>query len=99
MFWNQIRTGTLPAGIQALLYHYRYGKPADVVQVEKVEHHEDLSEMSADELAEQAVRLSAAIRAGEAIAVIEEREAEQARLASLAGQEAMKEPSPSGSTH
>ena len=44
--------GTLPAAIEVMLWHYRYGKPPDKIEIEVRE--EDLSKLSPEELAARA---------------------------------------------
>ena len=49
---SRARAGTLHAAVETMLWHYRYGKPTEHVEV--TTHTEDLSSLSAEELADRA---------------------------------------------
>lgn len=48
--------GTLPAALEVMLWHYRYGKPPDKIEVEVKD--EDLTRYSASELKARAEELA-----------------------------------------
>jgi len=54
----RIKNGTLPTAIEQLLYHYRYGKPAEHVEVSVTPNADVLSQMSNEELAARAEALA-----------------------------------------
>ena len=47
------QAGTLAPPVEAMLWHYAYGKPRDSVHVTVGEHQEDLTELSTEELMHQ----------------------------------------------
>lgn len=53
--------GTLPPGIESMLWHYAYGKPTETIEM-KVR--EDLSGLSDQQLAQRAEQIAAALRTG-----------------------------------
>lgn len=52
---------TCPPAIEAMLYHYAYGKPAETLNV-NASSQEDLTKLSTDELAERAAAVTDALR-------------------------------------
>jgi hypothetical protein len=62
---RRIKAGTLPSNIEALLYHYRFGKPKETIEVQMSPAEVDLSQLSNEELARRAELLAQAARAAE----------------------------------
>lgn len=61
---KRIREGTLPSNIEMLLYHYRFGKPKDVVEFVPAST-DQIQGMSNAELAVRAEALARAARAAQ----------------------------------
>jgi hypothetical protein len=58
---TRVRVGTLPPTVEAMLWHYAYGKPAENVNLNVQKEEEDLSTLSTEELLKRAEVLHAAI--------------------------------------
>lgn len=59
---DRVRAGTLASNIEAMLWAYAYGKPADKLEVKHINPTAQLAEMSVDELAERADLIAKVLR-------------------------------------
>lgn len=62
-----LRDRTCPSQIEALCYHYAYGKPVEQVNVNLTSGQEDLSQLSTEELAKRAQAITEALREATAL--------------------------------
>jgi len=53
---SRAAAGTLPAAVEIMLWHYRYGKPPDKIEI--TSNHEDLANLTSEELAERAKEIA-----------------------------------------
>jgi len=95
---RRIKNDTLPPGVETMLWHYAYGKPKDVIDVnlheDRVE--QDLADLSEDQLAERASEIATEI-AVFAQAQREQREREEAEAAATVAP-AQPEAKPAGAS-
>ena len=64
---RRIKSDTLPAAVETLLYHYAYGKPKESIEVNLGTSAQDLSNLSNEELAVRAEALAKAARVAEQV--------------------------------
>lgn len=51
---KRVTDGTAPPAIEAMLWHYAYGKPIEQVEIQVSQAHDDLSKLSVEELQQRA---------------------------------------------
>lgn len=59
---TRVRLGTLPPAIEAMLWHYAYGKPIEQIAMTVTPGQEDLSNLSLEQLQERAAMIAHAVQ-------------------------------------
>jgi hypothetical protein len=58
---SRAKSGTLPPQVETMLWAYAYGKPTEKVEITTPQH-QDMSEMSTEELAERAALIASVLK-------------------------------------